>query len=169
MKEFVPDEFDVPTTVEFPNFVFKPLDEAATDLDYDAVMSSREDLTRIFGSDDEWPAADLSWEQNRQDLRKHSNLFIKRTSFAWTVLTPDLQRCIGCVYFYWPLLADYDATVYLWVRSDELKNGLDAKLEAVVKLWLTNEWPFKKPAFPGRDIPWEEWQGGCIRTPEGDS
>ena len=48
MKELVPDEFDVPTTVEFPNFVFKPLDEAATDLDYDAVMSSREDLTRIF-------------------------------------------------------------------------------------------------------------------------
>ncbi len=164
-NKLVSDEFEVPLTVEHPNFIFKPLDESVAALDYEAVMSSREMLTNIFQTNDAWPAIDLSFEQNRLDLCRHWAHFLDRTAFAWTVLTPDLKRCIGCVYFYWPLLAEHDVTVYLWARSDELVNGLDKELEMAVKNWLADDWPFTNPAFPGRDIPWSEWRGGSINAP----
>jgi len=169
MKTLVPDEFSVPLVVEFPSFVFRPLDSAATELDYAAVMASRDDLHDIFGPNDVWPAADLTLEQNGKDLAWHWSLFEQRLSFAWTVLNTEGTKCIGCVYLYWPLLPDYDATVYLWVHSDELAGGLDQTLESTVRAWLAESWPFRNPAFPGRDIPWDEWQGGTVEVPEGVS
>ena len=158
MKKLVEDDFDVPLVIEFPRFLFRPLDVAATELDYEAVMSSRHDLRGVFLPGDDWPEDDMTLQQNTEDLRQHWKLFEERTSFAWTVLTPDSSKCVGCVYLYWPLLPDFDATVYLWARSDA--PGLDAELESTVKGWLAAEWPFENPAFPGRDIPWDRWEGG---------
>ena len=52
----------------------------------------------------------------------------------------------------------YDAVVYLWARQSELAGGLETLLYAAVKDWIAKEWPFKKVAFPGRDIAWETWR-----------
>jgi hypothetical protein len=46
--------------------------------------------------------------------------------------------------------------VYLWARQSELEGGLEVRLLSAVKEWLAKEWPFKKVAFPGRDISWED-------------
>ena len=167
MIKLVPDEFEAPLDIDFPDFIFRPLNESVAELDYEAVMSSRSDLCNIFGRDDSWPSDDMTLEQNREDLRGHWNLFEARSSFAWTVLDLEGDRCVGCVYFYWPLLPEHDATVYLWARSDELSNGLDGRLETTVKSWIAETWPFASPAFPGRDIPWDEWKGGMPESPEG--
>ena len=169
MKRLVPDDFPVPLSADFGDFVLRPLDANAAELDYVAVMESRDDLHAIFSPADKWPAADLTLEQNRKDLEWHWNLFESRTSFAWTVLTPDLSRCIGCVYFYWPLLPEYDVTVYLWAHSAECASGFDQRLEHAIKDWLARDWPFRSAAFPGRDVAWSDWTGGTIEVPEGVS
>ena len=51
----------------------------------------------------------------------------------------------------------YDAVAYLWARQSELEGGLESRLFSALKEWLAKEWPFKKVAFPGRDIDWKEW------------
>jgi hypothetical protein len=30
-------------------------------------------------------------------------------------------------------------------------------LEKAVRAWITAKWPFKKVAFPGRDMPMSDW------------
>lgn len=45
----------------------------------------------------------------------------------------------------------------MWVRTRELDSGPDAILFDAVKQWMADQWPFKKVAYPGREISWEEW------------
>ena len=35
--------------------------------------------------------------------------------------------------------------------------ALDPVLEKTVRAWIAAKWPFKKVAFPGRDMPLSEW------------
>jgi hypothetical protein len=49
--------------------------------------------------------------------------------------------------------------VFLWARQTELAGGLEARLYRTVQEWLRADWPFKKVAFPGRDIDWPAWRG----------
>ena len=46
----------------------------------------------------------------------------------------------------------------MWVRASELENELDDILYKTVKQWISEDWPFKRVAYPGRAIPWEEWK-----------
>jgi hypothetical protein len=39
-----------------------------------------------------------------------------------------------------------------------LDKGLDAILFNSVKEWIEKDWPFKKVAYPGREISWENWK-----------
>jgi hypothetical protein len=48
--------------------------------------------------------------------------------------------------------------IFLWARQSELKGGLETRLYAAVREWVAKEWPFKKVAYPGRDIDWNTWQ-----------
>ena len=56
----------------------------------------------------------------------------------------------------WP--AGYDAEVWLWVRASELDTGLDAELYATVRRWLEERWPFRRVAYPGRELPLDRYQ-----------
>lgn len=47
---------------------------------------------------------------------------------------------------------------YLWARQSELKGGLESRLYAAVREWIKKEWPFKRVAYPGRDIDRAAWQ-----------
>jgi hypothetical protein len=76
----------------------------------------------------------------------------KRTSRA------TRNRVTGCAYINPTPKRGYDAVVYLWARQSELEGGLESRLLSAVKEWLAKEWPFKKAAFPGRDINWEDWR-----------
>ena len=152
---FVPTEFEIPDTLETDRFRLRILTVNDVVKDYDAVMSSQEHLHDIWGPG--WPEG-LTLEQNLIDLGWHQKEFQRRRSFAYTVVSPDESRVLGCVYIYPTRKAGYEAEVYLWARQSELASGLETELTRTVKQWLGAEWPFKNAAFPGIDIPSEDWE-----------
>jgi len=160
---FVPSDFSVPKTLETPEFHLRMLTVNDVVKDYDAVMTSVEHLRGVFGPNSTWPRSDLTLEQDLIDLGWHQKEFQRRSSFAYTVMSPDQSRCLGCVYIDPTTKRGYDAEVYLWVRKSELESGLDATLYQAVKNWVAEKWPFENVAYPGRDIDWETWEA----MPEG--
>ncbi|MCU0975462.1 MAG: hypothetical protein MUC71_04025 [Steroidobacteraceae bacterium] len=34
----------------------------------------------------------------------------------------------------------------------------DERLSKAVRGWVEEAWPFERPAYPGRDIPWDDCQ-----------
>jgi len=158
INNFVPEDFKIPELLE-KKFHLRMLSVNDVVKDYDAVMTSIDHIqkTKPFGPNDDWPK-DLTFKQDMIDLGWHQKEFQKRSSFTFTVMNLDETECLGCVYIYPSHNPHYDAIVILWVRQSEVSNGLDELLFSSVKTWIRNEWPFKKVAYPGREIDWEEFQ-----------
>ena len=153
---FVPEEFVIPGSLETKEFRLRMLTVHDVVKDYDAVMTSVDHLKTIWPGSG-WPEG-LTFEQDLIDLGWHQKEFQMRKSFAYTVVNPSESLVIGCVYINPTRRRGYDAAVYLWARQSELAGGLETRLHAAVKEWLVKEWPFKKAAFPGRDMEWEVWR-----------
>ena len=151
----VPIEFAVPPLLETPEFRLRMLTVNDVVKDYDAVMTSAQHLRAVFGG--AWPEG-LTLEQNLVDLGWHQKEFQTRRSFAYTVVSPDESRVLGCVYINPSRKPAYDAEVGLWARASELSSGLEDRLFDAVRHWLEISWPFTRVAYPGRDIPWEIWR-----------
>lgn len=156
-RKLVPDDFQVPELLENERVRLRMLTVNDVEKDYDAVMTSITHLQGVFGPDSKWPSKELTLEQDLIDLGWHQKEFQKRSSFAYTVMSPDESECTGCVYIYPSGNLVYDSMVIMWVRQSEVKNGLDAYLCEMVKKWVRERWPFKNPGYPGRDIGWDEW------------
>ncbi len=155
-NNFVNDDFNVPLTLETDLFKLKKLTPDYAELDYDAVMSSKENLRNVFSINDDWPAENMTLNDNIKDLQRHEQDFDKRTGFTYTVLNHDESQCLGCVYIY-RTITDYNAVVFFWVRDSELKNELDKKLFAALKKWLNEKWSLERIAFPTWEIPLKKW------------
>ncbi len=153
--KFVEKNFKIPEKLETEEFRLRMLTINDVVKDYDAVMSSVEELKTIW-PDSDWPVG-LTLEGNLIDLGWHQREFLDRRSFAYTVVPLDETRVLGCVYINPTRKRGYDAEVYLWARETKLGIGLDASLCSAVELWLKSEWPFANAAFPGRDIDWDTW------------
>jgi len=153
---FVPKDFEVPATLETREFRLRMLTVNDVVKDYDAVMTSVEHLKTIWPTSS-WPEG-LTFEQDLIDLGWHQKEFQRRRSFAYTVVTPSESEVTGCVYINPTPKRGYDAVIFLWARQSELKGGLETRLYAAVREWVAKEWPFKKVAYPGRDIDWNTWQ-----------
>ena len=119
---FVPDEFQVPATLETDQFRLRKLTVNDVVKDYEAVMSSVAHLQAESGSG--WPEG-LTLEGNLVDLGWHQKEFERRRSFAYTVVQQDESLVLGCVYIYPTRKQGYDAEIYLWVRESEYEKGLD--------------------------------------------
>ena len=119
MKPFVPQEFSIPLRLEHPQFVLRPLLISDVVKDYDAVMTSLNELQNIFGPTSSWPSHQLSFEQDLIDLGWHHKEFQRRSSFAYTVTHPDGSLCLGCTYIYPTAVEGYDAEAYCWDRSSK--------------------------------------------------
>lgn len=154
MKTFISDTFQVPLRLERENFVLLPLTIKHNNLDYEAIKKSIDNKGEI-----DQRLANLTKEQNMIELGWHQREFQFRRSFAYTVLTQDESKCIGCVYIQPPNYIPHhiypeqtdpavDAEVYMWVTKEEYDKGTLTELHAVVKKWLHEKWPFKKTAFP---------------------
>ncbi|MDF1698572.1 MAG: hypothetical protein P1U56_22160 [Saprospiraceae bacterium] len=157
-KPFLPIDFEVPQELETNRLRLRMLKVSDVVKDYDAVMSSVEHLqtTIPFGPNHNWPQG-LTIEQNLIDLGWHQKEFQRRSSFAYTVMNLEESKCLGCIYIDPSTNPNYEAMVVLWVRQSEIENGLDPHLFESVKEWISEKWPFKKIAYPGREISWEEW------------
>jgi len=156
-KPFVPADFKIPATLETPHFRVRMLTVNDVVKDYDAVMTSVEHLQNMYQSTT-WPTKDLTFEQDLIDLGWHQKEFQMRRSFAYTVVSLDESQVIGCLYINPTTKGGYDANITMWVRTSVLDKGLDTILFNSVKQWISKEWPFKKVAYPGREIKWEEWR-----------
>ena len=155
MQALVPDDFDVPEGLSAEHFRLVVLDTDLAEVDYEAVMSSRERLRSIFAASTAWPGDDMTLQQDIADLENHRREFDAREAFAYSLLSVDAKRCIGCLYIEPPRLDEYDCEVYLWLRDDTL--DLDQRCFSDISKWLSESWPFDAIAFPGRDIPWDQW------------
>lgn len=156
-SSFVPPDFTIPEKLGTDKFRLRILTVNDVVKDYDAVMTSIDHLKGTFGPNSTWPSKDLTLEQDLIDLGWHQKEFQRRTSFAYTVMNQDESLCLGCVYIDPTTKIGYDAEVTLWVRKSELESGLDSILYDAVKSWIETEWPFKKVAYPGRNINWTKW------------
>ena len=151
---FLDKDFEIPATLETNRFRLRMLTVSDVVKDYDAVMTSKQHLTEMWGAG--WPDG-LTLEQNLIDLGWHQKEFQRRRSFAYTVVALDKSRVLGCVYINPTRKEGYDAEVYLWARQSELASGMEAELTSAVKGWIAAKWPFKTAAFPGIDMPEEDW------------
>lgn len=146
-RRLVPDDFDVPAGIETDRYRLRMLTVNDVVKDYDAVMSSVDRLRGVFDSSLDWPEG-LTLEQDLIDLGWHQKEFQNRSSFAFTVMSPDEERCLGCVYIYPSETADAD--VFMWVRQEEYE-ALDGDLFDNVRRWVAEEWPFENVRYPGRE------------------
>lgn len=147
-NRFVPDDFEIPASLETATFRLRMLSVDDVEKDYEAVIESRELLHTMFGGP--WPRPGFTLEENLADLERHQQEFLSRKAFAYTVVSLDETRVLGCVYINSPETTDSDAVVVMWVRQTEIDKGLDEILFNRVRDWISSDWPFKKVDYPGR-------------------
>ena len=116
--KLVPENFVVPAVFETNHYRLRMLTVNDLVKDYDAVMSSVEHLQATYAANDpdRWPAG-LTLEDDLVDLGWHQREFTLGYSFAYTMMTLDEHRCLGCVYLNPTLQPSHDAEVTMWVRS----------------------------------------------------
>lgn len=151
----LPSNFNAPENHKTDEFYFTILEPSITEIDYQAVMSSRKKLRKIFSANDTWPSESMTIEENTQDLIRHESEFRQKKAFAYSVFTKNKDEYIGCVYINPTLKNIFDCEVYLWVKDS--RNELDQKLFQEIKKWLLGYWNLNAIAFPGRDISWRDW------------
>ena len=92
MQKFVPDDFEVPASLETEYFRLRMLSVDDVEKDYEAVMESRDLLHKMFGGP--WPREGFTLEENLKDLQRHQEEFLDRKAFAYTVcLCPPAISC----------------------------------------------------------------------------
>ena len=148
-SRFVPSDFDIPLVFETERFRLRMLSVDDVELDFEAVIESRELLRAMFGRS--WPRKGFTLKENLVDLERHQQEFLNRDAFAYTVISLDESRVLGCVYINPARKIGVDAEVYMWVRQSEYDQGLDAVLFKAIKRWLSSSWPFASVAYPGRE------------------
>jgi len=148
--DFVPADFDPPTSLSTERFRLEPLGPQHNEADHHAWTSSIEHVRATPGfAESSWPPIEgMSLEKNLDDLRRHADDFEARRGFTFTVLDPGDQDVIGCVYIYPSSSEDWDITVRSWVTADRAE--LDVPLADAVAQWLATDWPWERVERPGR-------------------
>jgi hypothetical protein len=149
-EEFVPIDFEPPTSLVTPDFRLEPLGPQHNEADHAAWTSSIEHIRSTPGfPDGTWPPEDgMTLEANLADLRRHAHDFEERKGFTFTVLDPADDDVIGCVYLYPSRDAEWDVTVQSWVSAD--RSTLDVPLADTVAAWLADDWPWRRIDRRGR-------------------
>ena len=145
-----------PTGMRNDAFTLRPIRAADAELDYAAVMESKEFLRKWEQST--WPEDDFTVEANREDMQKMEERHALGHAYGYTVMNPDETECLGCVYVMSPRSkmfldaeitpvaeagwSDVEAAVYFWVRASRLVEELDRRLLSELRSWFANEWPF---------------------------
>jgi RimJ/RimL family protein N-acetyltransferase len=138
------DAFEPPRTLDTARVHLEPLAPSHVELDFAALMGSREHLQRTLHWGD-WPRPDFTLAENRDDLARHWQEFVDREAYAYTVLSPDGSRCVGCVYLEaLPGGGPDDAAMAYWVIEPELATDLDRHLLEALGRWFEDAWPWKR-------------------------
>jgi hypothetical protein len=141
--------------------VLRPIVADDAELDYAAVMETREHL-RLWRQST-WPEDDFTVEENRRDLFECEERHLAGRALTYTVLDPGGTECLGCVYVYptratflaraavtpvgddeW---ADVEAVVFFWARLPQMAAGMDERLLAALRAWFTGEWKLARTVY----------------------
>ena len=147
-KPFVPDAFTPPSGLDHDAFRLRPLGPQHNESDYAAWTSSMEHILATPGYEgSSWPRA-MTLDENMGDLTKHAGEFVARSAFVYTVLAPEGETVIGCLYIYPSEKPGVDAKIRSWVRAADA--DLDPVLYRVVTDWLATSWPFGRIEYAVR-------------------
>jgi hypothetical protein len=151
----------VPAELRTEEFVLRPIVADDAELDYAAVMETREDL-RLW-EQSTWPGDDFTVEANREDLVNLERRHAEHRAFTYTVLDPAGIECLGCVYIFpttatflvkstvtpvgGEVWADVDAVVYFWARKSRMETGMDERLLTALRAWFDEEWQFERTVY----------------------
>ncbi|MER5636784.1 N-acetyltransferase [Kitasatospora sp. NPDC002227] len=155
---WLPDDFVHPVRVPvLDGYFLRPISGADTELDYPAVMGSRERLWSIYGQAWGWPPAEMTFQQDYDDLVHHAVEIEAHESFNYALFDEAETALLGCVYIDPARKAGYDAEVSWWVVDSQVGTELEQALDATVPRWLAEQWPFTKVGLIGTEINWDEW------------
>ena len=144
---WLPDDFVHPVRVELPTgHHLRPIHEDDTEIDFPAVMGSRERLWAKYGDAWGWPPADMSYEADREDLARHERETAAQETFNYAVLDEEETELLGCGYIDPPedeSPPGTDAVVSWWVVDGAAGTDLERALGELVPRWLAETWRFR--------------------------
>jgi hypothetical protein len=153
-QPLVPPGFHVPERLTGNGYHLRMLSIDDVEKDFEAVMESVDRLKGLLDPESSWPEG-LTKKEDMIDLAWHQREFTLRHSFAYTVMSADECKCLGCMYIFPSKNAAFDAAVFYWAREGSNANAFDQELGSLIRTWLAEVWPFKALAFPGRETPWD--------------
>lgn len=158
---FADPDVAVPAGLRTEEFFLRPIAASDAAIDHAAVMETREEL-RLW-EQSTWPADDFTVEANREDLEGLERRHVEHHAFTYTVLSPDGDKCLGCVYIFPTTAAflakstvtpvgrevwdDVDAVVYFWARRSMMQAGMDGRLLTALRRWFDTEWAFERIVY----------------------
>jgi hypothetical protein len=147
MPAWLPEGFETPQRLDLPTgHHLRPIRAADVDIDYPAVMGSRERLWEIYGEAWGWPPATMTYEADRDDLAHHEREIADQITFNYAVLDAEETELVGCVYIDPPderRPPGTDAVVSWWVVDGEAGGPLQRALDEAVPRWLDEVWGFR--------------------------
>ena len=149
--------FVVPLDERQENWLLKACEESQATLEFLVLMRERSRLHQLFRPDDSWPSEHFSLEQHQQDVQWQVSERLSRRSFAYTLWLPDESELLGGVHLYPSVLPEVEVEVFFWLVAQCPFD--EAEFERWLRSWLVARWRWKKPVFPGRDMPWADWPG----------
>lgn len=153
---FVSESFQVPRQYTASTYKLVPLGPEVAKLDYEAYMSSIDHIRSRMGG--KWPSPELTMADQAKDMAGEKAQWDTRKSFPYAVLTPDGSKELGCFYVRPSGKQGFDAVATLWTTKAAFDQGFEQVLYRDMKAWLAKEWPFRKVAWPGHEIPQAEWR-----------
>ncbi len=132
-----PDRADLPT-----GHHLRPIRADDVDIDYPAVMGSRERLWAKYGELWGWPPETMSYEADRADLARHEAEAEANEAFNYAVFNADESELLGCVYI--DPSDTHDAQVSWWVVDPLVGSDLERALAEFVPRWLDETWRFTR-------------------------
>ncbi len=151
----------IPDGLVTNEFLIRPLLTTDVELDYAAVMESKELLRKWEQSS--WPADDFTLADNLKDLQRHEREHINREAFTFTVMNPTATECLGCIYIFprtarWlaeaevtPIgdtdWANCEAVILFWMRQSRLAAAMDRQLLDILRPWFEQAWTFDGHLF----------------------
>lgn len=149
-KNFTPQE-----TVQTEHFTLEVLGPKHNELDYAAWTGSRANLKDALGPQNPWPEEHMTLSDNMDDLKQHRQEFDQREAFAYTILTPKEDQCIGCLYIRPTRSPNHDCYVDLWLIDSH--RTMRGHVSEWVDQWLKTTWGFQHIAYPGHNISWSSF------------
>lgn len=156
MKDFqLPDP--IPEYLECETFCFEVLHPKHVELDFQALMKSKDFLRRWSNS--AWPEDHFKVEDNLIDLEWHYEEFKEKTAFTYTILNQEKTNCLGCIYIR-PVssirslspkekekLDPFHFYNSYWVITDIRNTQLEDEIFIAIRDWLLKDWKFQSVLF----------------------